>query len=406
MLLTVLQPANSPYNITEKVKLANEALSFDNPDLDDRSIKVKFKEELVDYEPSLTEDDVNSIESDVENVFVEAEAEKQNLEEQQTFTDNNVMISGPNILNLHLYDAIQLEDQTGEVDEESVNSDSDSPETFEAVDDPLQNDLETSRSNELTIATKSEEDDEDEEKEMYNAPKRLKDKKAKKHFQKRFSNQNHNVDCKSHCIEKLDFGLNISINKLQIHEKPANCPTLKLQERKCCEKNKIRNPQTLPCYSGFRSEYGLSSLQLERRERRKEIIRMKAERRKKLMEEFKERKKQQNEEVFCQWLREVAKRKRQKENENLRILKTKENFSPTVINFPSRPEKVKERPKTAGDFIPSHGIKRTKRPHTSSACVYIQVPSNMLKRGLNIGNILVTSKNVDSDKSMHVLTVS
>lgn len=384
-------------------------MSCDNPDLDDRSTKVKFKEELVDYEPSLTEDDVNSIESDVDNVFVEAEVEKQNLEKQQTCTDNNVIISGPNILDLHLYDAIQLEDEAGEVDEESVNSDSDSPETLEAVEDAIENFLETSRSNEFAITTKSEgegeEEEEDEEK--YDVPKKLKEKKTKKYFQKRFWNQNHNnVDCKSHCIEKLDFGLNLSINKLQIHEKPASCPTLKLQERKCCEKNKIRNPQTLPCYSGFRSEYGLSLLQLERRERRKEIIRMKEERRKKLMEEFKERKKQQNEEVFCQWLREVAKRKRQKENENARILKTKENFSPTVINFPSRQEKTKERPKTSGDLIPSHGIKRTKRPRTSSACVYIQVPDNVLKRGLNIGNILVSSKNVDSNTSMHVLTVS
>lgn len=163
-------------------------MSCDNPDLDDRSTKVKFKEELVDYEPSLTEDDVNSIESDVDNVFVEAEVEKQNLEKQQTCTDNNVIISGPNILDLHLYDAIQLEDEAGEVDEESVNSDSDSPETLEAVEDAIENFLETSRSNEFAITTKSEgegeEEEEDEEK--YDVPKKLKEKKTKKYFQKDF----------------------------------------------------------------------------------------------------------------------------------------------------------------------------------------------------------------------------
>lgn len=62
-VFTVLQPASCPYNIAEKVQQANMDLFSTTPHTV-RSAKVKFRDELVSFEPDLTDDDVNSIESD------------------------------------------------------------------------------------------------------------------------------------------------------------------------------------------------------------------------------------------------------------------------------------------------------------------------------------------------------
>lgn len=65
----VLQPSASPYNITQRVQEANFTL-FNSTPQPTRSTKVKFRDELVSFEPDLTDDDVNSIESDqVEDDF-------------------------------------------------------------------------------------------------------------------------------------------------------------------------------------------------------------------------------------------------------------------------------------------------------------------------------------------------
>lgn len=61
--ILVLQPSSSPYNITEKVQQANFDL-FNSTPQTSRSTKVKFRDELISFEPDLTDDDVNSIESD------------------------------------------------------------------------------------------------------------------------------------------------------------------------------------------------------------------------------------------------------------------------------------------------------------------------------------------------------
>lgn len=394
-LVLVLQPTASPYNIAEKVKQANEDLFNDNPDLDNRKTKVKFKEDLVDYEPSLTEDDVNSIESDNTNDGIEYEE----------INDERIKnpLNDTSVINLNLYNAEQEVEEEIEEEEEAI--DEEEEDLIDSLDSVVASEVTATLENFTLSSLNTNEADV----EVINKNSKIVRRHKRNGLKKNINNSTvSSVDCKSHCIERIDFGLNLSINKLQIHEKPVHCPTLKLQRRKCCEENRITNPRSLPCYSGFRTEYGLTSLQLERREKRKEIIRQKAEKRQQLMDQYKERKKQQNEEVFCQWLREVSKRKKQKVNETRKVCRTKEPLSPSVMNLTTRSvgTSCKERPKTAGEFIPSHGIKHTKRPHTSPAKVYIEVPRNLLQHGINVGSLLITtSKNIES-KQLHILTVS
>lgn len=357
ILFSVLKPASSPYNIADKVKKANEALFMDNQNLGEREMKVKFKEELVDYEPSLTEDDVNSIESDEVSNEVNDCPKFYN----SAFSDESVQ----SVINLNVDNEI-LEEVDEDTDEERQ------PESSYSDDGNSESSVKEIR------------------------PPDRKIKRKIKFFRKRnYSSHNYEVDCKSHCIESFDLGLRIK--KLNIHEKVIVKPILKLQERKCCEDNNNVKNQNLPVYAGFRSEYGLSKQQLERRKRIREIVRMKQQKRQELLQEFKDRKRQQNEEVFCQWLQDVNKRK----NINTRMQK-KETLSPKIINLPpgNKPEQQeKKRPQTAP--LPPKSqffIRQKRRPQTSPAYVYIQVPNNILKQGLSIGNVYVS---LASNKNKH-----
>lgn len=384
MRFSVLKPTSSPYNIAEKVKKANEALSMDNPDLDEREIKVKFKEDLVDYEPSLTEDDVNSIESD--EIPEDDDYPQFFNTERNVFSDESVQ----SVINLNSDDLI-LEDVD---DEEDVKSE-DKQETTEENDD-----------GESVAEEESIKDEETEEEAGFTEPEESFElpKETKKHKRKRKFTQNNRythtqgVDCRSHCIERLDLGLRIK--KLDIHEKTVVRPILKLQERKCCEDN---NKLNLPSYVGYRSEYGLSLEQLERREKINQIIRMKEEKRQQVLREFRERRRQQNEEVFCQWLRNVSNRRK-----TVTTAKgTKETLLPNIINLPpgnNRVQQQKARPVTAP--LPPKSqffVRQKRRPQTSPAYVYIQVPQDVLKRGINVGNVYV-SLSKDKNKKVNIVT--
>lgn len=382
LYFSVLKPASLPYNIAEKVKRANEALFMDNPNLDEREVKVKFKEDLVDYEPSLTEDDVNSIESDEDEDFPKFF----NIE-GSAFSDESVQsVVSLNSGGVTLED-VEEEDESEETHQESDGDTVDSEESGEGEE-------------EETVFTEPEESIELpeplEEQEEIKTVSAKKYRRNRKLFRKRNCySHNRDVNCKSHCIESLDLGLRIQ--KLSIQEKAVVKPILKLQERKCCEdNNKIKN-RNLPTYVGFRSEYGLSKEQLEKREKINEIIRMKEEKRQQLLREFRERKRQQNEEVFCQWLRNVSKRKATTEKQK------KETLSPKIINLPvgNKPLQQKTRPVTAP--LPPKSqffIRQKRRPQTSPAYVYIQVPQNILRHGINVGNVYVSlrsaqNKNID-----------
>ncbi|XP_044258914.1 uncharacterized protein LOC123007594 [Tribolium madens] len=390
--IVILQPASSPYNIAEKVQQANIDLFSTSITTMEKTSRVKFKEELTSYEPELflTDDDVNSIESDPpESDFV---------------PDSGQMLEykSSNVINLNIFDINEEEEIDEEVVEEIVPDESDvirnnfdnKTNFFEEF-----NESECSEQNEnVTVRISSS---------GCNMESTLKKKKVRKKspLSKSSKSGNVHIECKNHCIERLDFDMSMSIKKLEIHEKPVKCPLLKLQSRKCCDENKSRNPTNLPCYNGHRSEYGLSSEELEKRERRKEIIKLKEQKRQQLMHEYKNRKNQQNEEVFCQWLKDVARRKAQKQKINTGN-GAKQCFSPNVISFPTKVcEKTNERPKTANEFVPRQNIKRARRPHTSPACVFIEVPQKLLERGIHIGDLLVTNSNFAA-KKMHILTVS
>lgn len=387
----VLQPASSPYNIAEKVQQANIDL-FSNIVTMEKTSRVTFKEELTSYEPEplLTDDDVNSIESDPPDTEIQSDT-SQILEYKST-----------NVINLNIFDISEEEEIDEEVIEEIVPEACDTivsktaDNNFTFDDDFNESNISEKDENPTFQVSSSERIPK-----SYSKKKKIRKKSPSK------SSKNGNiiqVDCRNHCIERLDFDMSMSIKKLEIHEKPVKCPLLKLQRRKCCDENKTKNPTTLPCYNGYRSEYGLSSEALEKRERRKEIIRLKEQKRQQLLQEYKNRKNQQNEEVFCQWLKEVARRKAQKESATNN--RTKQCFSPNVISFPTKAvEKVNERPKTANEFVPRQNIKRAKRPHTSSACVFIEVPRKLLERGIHIGDLLVTNSSLAA-KKMHILTVS
>lgn len=386
----VLQPASSPYNIAEKVQQANIDLFSCNFTTMEKTSKVKFKEELTSYEPELflTDDDVNSIESDP------PENEPNQILEYKS----------SNVINLNIFDINEEEEIDEDVIEEIVseecgilgNTIDNKSEYFEEL-----NESENSEQNENVTVRISSGDFNNKIKST------VKKKKVRKKSPLCNSEKSGNVqiECKNHCIERLDFDMSMSIKKLEIYEKPVKCPLLKLQRRKCCDENKTRNPTNLPCYNGHRSEYGLSSEELEKRERRREIIKLKEQKRQQLMREYKNRKNQQNEQVFCQWLKDVAKRKAQKQRIDIGN-GVKQCFSPNVISFPTKVcEKTNERPKTANEFVPRQNIKRARRPHTSPACVFIEVPQKLLERGIHIGDLLVTNSNFAS-KKMHILTVS
>lgn len=124
-LVLVLQPTASPYNIAEKVKKANEALFNDNPDLENKTTKVKFKEDLVDYEPSLTEDDVNSIESDNTNDNIEYEEINNEV--------IHIPINEASVINLNLYNAEEVEEDIEE-EEEDVAEEEEEEEIADSID--------------------------------------------------------------------------------------------------------------------------------------------------------------------------------------------------------------------------------------------------------------------------------
>lgn len=353
---------------------------MDNPNLDEREIKVKFKDNLVDYEPSLTEDDVNSIESDDETV--EDDFAKFFNTERSVFSDESVQSV---INNLTAGEVILEEEETKHEDSEEETVESE-----ESCEEKEQDVV-------FTEAEESFELPEDSEVEETKAP--IKQFKNKRKFVRKRNSYAHNreVDCKSHCIESIDLGL--QIKKLNIHEKAVVKPILKLQERKCCEDNNNAKNQNLPAYVGFRSEYGLSKEQLERRAKINQIIRMKEEKRQQVLREFRERKRQQNEQVFCQWLRNISKRKTSGKQKV-----AKETLSPKIINLPAgnKPQQQqKVRPVTAP--LPPKSqffLRQKRRPQTSPAYVYIQVPHNLLRHGISVGNVYVSlsggrNKNID-----------
>ncbi|XP_076260117.1 uncharacterized protein LOC143196336 [Rhynchophorus ferrugineus] len=397
----VLQPSSSPYNITEKVQQAN--LDLFNSTLETaRSIKVKFREELVSFEPDLTDDDVNSIESD------QVEEDQGIIEKVPDSTDNMSAYSTVLRENISLEDTEEEEEEVGEAFvEEILSSDDDGEIQAEGSFRQSEYVAESKVSNELRKGNVEDQIDQKAEK------RKNKGRKGSKRTE---------INCKDHCIEQVDSRLSMLIKKLDIQEKPVvNLPPLQLHQRHCCDDTKSSHSfRNLPNYNGYRSEYGLSYRQLKNKHKHIETIRQKEMARQKLIEEYRIMKVQQNESVFCQWLKEVSRRNRQKREinrENKLRLKSvgfqpqtpQKCLSPNVVNINQslmRQERDRVRPKTAGfnEFVPKGHIKK-KRPSTTQSCVYIELPKSVLKKGIYIGDLLITNSKKIS-KKLHILTVT
>lgn len=439
----------------EKLEEANKVLYEETPIVEVRSLKVKFREVLVDYEPDLTDDDVQSIESYNEvdyildqefvhetvpqqlpnkielNIFTPTlNMTEEEEEEQDEETENEDLNIEDDIIQIHHTDPSRKTEELGpnrnagliiESQETLTEQNSITDEEIEEkIDlDPNKDTSEdvdlSSEDSQLSPSSISDEeieefediirqtDETSETKEESTSAKTVTPSSSRRSSVMMLSRKLSKVDCKEHCIERLDTQLDLTISKLQISERPL-CPALKLMKRRCCEKNQVKNEQKLPCYSGLRSEYGLSLQQLEKRQRRKEQVRIREERRKQLMEEYKNRKIQQNEEIFSQWLKNIQKRK---EEQALKRRSNKKAISPKILEISNKSSEKIERPKTSYPLMPTHNVKKLKRPNTSTTCVFIQVPQNALRKGFHVGDILVTdSKNVPAPKGLHILSFS
>lgn len=407
---------------------ANKALFSENLDDKNKEYRVKFKEDLVDFEPDVTDDDVASIESYNESIdysVIHNEIDEAIISPLETKLIHNV--------NLPIFKTVEEEEREEEIIEEDEitspikeeplilnkkNISQEESDETEEIEEALQHDDDEESAERTTLLFKQQTIDmsvTEENEEIIPTIKvdaNVKDSSSKattissrKSFspviRKRPLKQT--INCKIHCIEKLDYGLDLSINKLRLNEKPPkDCPALKLQKRNCCEKNPTKLEQKLPDYCGFKSEYGLSLAQLESRQRLKHLSKMRERKRSEILEEFKQRKMEQNEEIFCQWLKNISKRK--KENENS-AKNSKKCSSLTVADRPNCDYgTIKQRSKTAHTF-PLHNVKKIKRPRTSPGLVYIEVPHTLLEKGVKVGDIFVREDRLNDAKKLNIMTL-
>ncbi|KAJ8966756.1 hypothetical protein NQ314_003325 [Rhamnusium bicolor] len=288
----------------------------------EKSVKVKFREKLISFEPDLTDDDVNSIESDHVEVLV----------------DNRPLI---------------LEYET------TINNDTNIFNSKEALEEKVEEIIEDIESDCDVVGIQNIE--------PYYVPEE-----------------------KSSVVTTKE-GNNVINNTMTI----ISLPPLQLLQRKCCDKSIQNLHKNLPNYNGLRSEYGLSSKQLENRERQKEINKLREQTHRQLIEQYRNRKIHQNEKVFCQWLKDVSKRKSEKKycmKQKVKNAKYPDHQVNHVSHVSSKyGGKIKERPKSANQFVPKINIKKPRRPHTTHSCVYIEVPESLLQQGLSIGDFTITT---------------
>ncbi|CAH0564479.1 unnamed protein product [Brassicogethes aeneus] len=347
-----LQPASSPYNLAEKLQQANQELVDLNPEKC-KTIKVQFKENLVTYEPELTDDDINSIESD----YVEVKLEE--CLEYKTITQFSQE-------SLHLFNINEVEEHFENTIDEDIE---------EVYDEEVKEELDYEKIEEEHIESSISEATYTEPMKKMSPKQELKEiKKTRKSNNKKYVVHG-NIDCKNHCIEQIDH-LSMSISKIQIHEKPADCPPLKLRQRKCCNE---KDDYNLPIYNGLKSEYGLTLQQLEEKRIMNKIWQNKQLYRQKCLEKARLKRTLQNEENFSQWLRNIQNKNKQ----NKRV--TKPNKKPDVTKILNA-EKI-YRPSTAKET--SKKFTTTNRPYSSHLCVYIEMPDCEVRKNVYIGDLII-----------------
>ncbi|XP_045463156.1 uncharacterized protein LOC123672871 [Harmonia axyridis] len=371
-----LQPASCPYNIAEKVEEANVALH--NASLNsEKSARVRFKEDLVSFDAQLTDDDVVSIESDhAELPFMEQQKMDQTIVFEYK-TNNTNMFSIDEDCEDEIIEDIECELEG--VKEKDSNKGIAEPETKVIPHEDKQ-----IRENETPDSNTSGE---------------FKTKNKCRKKSPKF------INCKYHCIERIETELSDAIRKLSLYEKPPVCPPLKLIDRKCCTRNHKRNPTSLPKYQGLRSEYGLSIEQITRRQKIKEMIRSREEKRQELIKEYEKKREEVNEQVFCDWLKKISDRKHRVGFKEFR----------EGLNKPPPPSRPVSSSKTSSRAVGSSkstsesgyssktSSEKNTRARSGGQNVYVEVPRNVLQRGITVENLL---NSFGQSKKLYITTVS
>ncbi|KAL3284968.1 hypothetical protein HHI36_019097 [Cryptolaemus montrouzieri] len=377
-----LQPASCPYNIAQKVEEANVAL-YNSSIRIEKSPKVRFKEDLVSFDAQLTDDDVVSIESDnIEIPFMEQQTDSTTIvleyktnsnifsidEDEEDYVIEEIECEMENIKKLEQkveYCVPKVIEETNTVNKNSRN-----------VENPVDG--------------------------INNNPEVTKTKKKRKLKLPKF------IDCKYHCLERLDDELSESLKKLSMSEKPSLCPPLKLIDRKCCSENHRKNPTILPKYDGLHSEYGLSVEQIVRKRKNKEIIRTKEQRKQEILEDYKKKKDEINEEIFSKWLKEISERKQRASFKQYRMSLNKD----TDIFLQSRPVSAgissgfigSSKTTSESGYSSKNSSEKSRRPKSVSQSVFVEIPKNVLQRGLKVEYLLNNSRY--QPKKLHITTSS
>lgn len=167
-------------------------------------------------------------------------------------------------------------------------------------------------------------------------PKKIPPIPKRRHKEERFT-----IHCRVHCLEKMELdAINKSCN-FQITSKFS----LKLNPKKCCQ---IQTTSRLPTYNGKNSEYGLSEIQLEKKRQLEKIRKRQLKEKIMRKQEEKMEKDNYNEEIFCSWLKSVAKRTKNINNDklpNLHPNRLKNSYQ--IYDIEKSIMKIRARPKTS-----------------------------------------------------------
>lgn len=354
---------SSPYDLSQKVKEANTALNQENIDLTSKESKIKFKEDLVDYEPEFSYEEASSIESEdniddyilADHVALEKRLESTLILKSFDSTENNNEDNVNNEREENINDEISEELETNILSDMNENFDL----NLICKTGALTNKTET-----LVKLDSSD----------INSEHKLNVKQSKT-VASRKSSYVENIYCNQHCIERIDCSNTYLRKVINLKDGMVKLPRLKLHRRKCCEKNKFL--QKLPCYTGLRSEYGLNTLQLQRRDNIKEIILMKGQEKKRRTEENKLNKSIENESIFCNWLKTLSSRRKFNNHHLERLFKP---LTHGIIKNTTKVHLTKQRLNTTK--IPQIKIKQKISDTTQSQIlmcnVTVKIPPNVI----------------------------
>ncbi|XP_018318433.1 uncharacterized protein LOC108732241 [Agrilus planipennis] len=413
-----LQPASSPYDIKAKIKTANEALS--NEVLSEtKRFTVKFKDDFTYYEADSTLLDVSSVESEenTQNTVIEEcpheeteetallEAKLQinlNIQEENVSSDSEI---SEKIIENKDDNSDDSSKQMTEIDANNCDERCPSVNLGSSIKDDVftQEDV-TSEDNSVDTLNGFDEIEDNEEEGPF-VTLEAEEVQKSDHSDIRIDLQKgekpakqtspHRIICRDHCIDRFD-----SVEEIMKHKTPtpACCPLLRLRKRYCCEQNEFKQQQKLPVYTGKRSEYGMSSKDMQEARKRKALQEKLKIEESRIIEENRRRRIEENEKIFTRWLQDVTKRKKSQHQDKT----TKQQRKAYSERF-DRNSTNKVRPTTANNKT-SVQYQKKKRPQTCPASICIEIPQRILKKGVIIGDVKISTRTKKSNE-YHVMEI-